>query len=79
MLRMSQVDTGQVPNRRELQFKSIDDLLADVDRLIEAERVGRLKCLGNWTLGQTLGHLATWAEFSYTGIPMQVPWFVRML
>jgi hypothetical protein len=54
-------------------------VLADVDRLIEAERAGRLTRLGNWTLGQTLGHLATWAEFSYTGMPMPIPWFVRVM
>jgi len=75
----SAVDTGKVVGRRELRFESIDQVLADVDRLVEAERSGRLKRLGNWTLGQTLGHLATWVEYSYTGAPLKVPFFIRWM
>jgi hypothetical protein len=60
-----------------LRFESIDQVMADVDRLVEAERAGRLRRLGNWTLGQTLGHLATWAEYSYTGAPLKVPFFIK--
>jgi hypothetical protein len=55
------VDTAKVANRRSLRFESIDHVLAEVDRLAESRRAGRLKRLGNWTLGQALGHLATWA------------------
>src|SRR5215475_3803919 len=71
------VDTGKVTGRRMLRFESIDQMTAEVDRLVEAERAGRLRRLGNWTLGQTLGHLATWAEYAYTGVPLKVPFFVR--
>jgi hypothetical protein len=49
------VDTAKVSGRRLLRFESIDEMMAEVDRLVEAERAGRLKRLGNWTLGQTLG------------------------
>jgi hypothetical protein len=73
------VDTRAIPNRRPLRFSSIDDALADVAHLVEADRHGRLKSLGNWTLGQTLGHLATWADFSYTGPPIKPPWFIKLL
>lgn len=75
----SVVDTGKVAGRRVLHFDSIDQLLAEVDRLVAAERAGRLKRLGNWTLGQTLGHLATWDEFSYTGVPLKPPFFIRWI
>ena len=71
------VDTGTVAGRRVLRFESIDQVLAEVDRLAEAERAGRLKRLGNWTLGQTLGHLAAWAKFGYTGNPLRPPFFIR--
>lgn len=57
------VDTKKVAGRRMLRFESLDQVIADVDRLVEAERAGRLTRLGNWTLGQTLGHLAAWAEY----------------
>lgn len=71
------VDTGKVADRRVLRFESIDQVLAEVDRLVEAERAGRLRRLGNWTLGQTLGHLASWAEYGYTGSPLKVPFFIK--
>jgi hypothetical protein len=71
------VDTRNVPGRRMLRFESIDQALAEVDRLVEAERAGRLKRLGNWTLGQALGHLAGWVEYSYTGTPLKVPFFIK--
>jgi hypothetical protein len=41
------VDTAKVAGRRILRFDSIDPVLAEVDRLVEAERAGRLKRLGN--------------------------------
>ncbi len=53
--------------------------MAEVDRLAEAERGGRLRQLGNWTLGQTLGHLAGWAEYSGIGAPLKVPFFVKWI
>src|SRR5262245_34400382 len=73
------LDTGKVAGQRVLQFESIDQMLAEVDRLVEAERAGRLRRLGNWTLGQTLGHLAAWAEYGYTGAPLKVPFFIRWI
>jgi hypothetical protein len=73
------VDTAKVPGRRALRFETIDQVLADADRLIEAERAGKLRRLGNWSLGQTLGHLGTWVEYSYTGAPLSVPFFIKWL
>ncbi|HZN64612.1 MAG TPA: DUF1569 domain-containing protein [Tepidisphaeraceae bacterium] len=57
------------PARRTLRFDTIDDALAEAERLAAAEREGRLRRAGNWTLGQTLGHLATWASFALEGYP----------
>jgi hypothetical protein len=73
------IDTGKVSGRRILRFESLDQVLGDVDRLVAAERSGRLKQLGNWTLGQALGHLAVWSEFSYTGVPLNPPFFIRWI
>ena len=71
------VDTGKAAGRRTLRFESIDQVMAEVDRLAAAERAGRLRRLGNWTLGQTLAHLAAWVEYGYTGAPLKVPFFIR--
>lgn len=67
--------------RRKLRFESVDDALAEAGRLVEAERAGTLDRLGNWSLGQALGHLATWANFAFDGYPSAVraPWPVRMI
>ena len=73
------VDTSKVTERRHLHFNSIDEVLAEVDRLVAAERAGRLKHVGNWTLGQTLGHLASWAEYGYDGCPLKPPFFIRWI
>jgi hypothetical protein len=63
--------------RRRLHFSTISEALAEVDRLVEAERDGHLTRAGNWTLGQTLGHLATWAEYAFEPCPLKPPFFVR--
>jgi hypothetical protein len=73
------VDTGKVAGRRSLRFETIDQMMAEVDRLVAAERAGQLQRLGNWTLGQVLGHLAAWAEYGYTGVPLKVPFFVKWI
>jgi hypothetical protein len=73
------VNTGKVEGRRTLRFETTDQVMAEVDRLAEAERSGRLRRLGNWTPGQTLNHLASWVEYSYSGAPLKVPFFIRWI
>lgn len=58
--------------RRHLRFETIDDALAEAERLVAAERAGRLDRAGNWSLGQALGHLATWTHFAFDGYPSAV-------
>ena len=67
--------------RRRLRFETIDEAIAEAERLVVAEREGRLDRAGNWTLGQALGHLATWANFALDGYPPEVrtPLAVRMI
>ena len=60
------------PRRRKLRFGTIDDALAEAERLVAAEREGRLARAGTWSLGKTLGHLATWADFAFDGYPAEV-------
>jgi hypothetical protein len=67
------IDTSRVEMHRALRFETIDEALAEIDRLVRAEEAGRLKHVGNWTPGQILGHLATWAEYSFTGAPLKPP------
>ncbi len=74
------IDTKQVKDRRSLRFESSGDVLADVRRCVEAEERGTLRRSGNWTLGQNLGHLASWIEYGYSGYPMAAPsWIIRTI
>ena len=78
-----QIDTKQVTERRSLRFDSIDDCLAEIDRIVAAAQQGDLKALGNWTPGQVMAHLAAWIEYGYDGYPLKAPpffvrWILRM-
>lgn len=73
------IDTSKITDRRRLRFETIDDLLADVDKIVTADQAGGIRRTGNWTTGQALGHLATWLNYAYEGYPMKVPWFIRIL
>lgn len=42
------------PDRRPLRFASMDEIMPEVDRLLAGHRT-----VGNWTLGQICGHLAS--------------------
>lgn len=65
---------------RRLRFSCIDDMLAEIDRIVAAERAGTLKRAGNWTVGQTFGHLAAWINYGWEGYPgRKPPWFVRWI
>ena len=73
------IDTTGLQTRRTLRFETIDELLAEVDRIAEAERAGCLECMGNWKCGQIFGHLATWAGFLYVKAPLKTPWHIRLI
>src|SRR4051812_43042812 len=75
----STIDTAKVTGRRELRFTSIDDALDEADRLVALDRAEKLKCLGNWSCGTVFGHLATWAEFAYTGTPLKPPFVIKLI
>ena len=78
---LTQINTGKVKDRRPLRFSALDEMLADVERIAAAERAGKLRRTGNWTAGQTFGHLATWINFAYDGYPpdMKPPWFIKVI
>src|SRR4051812_37291973 len=67
--------------RRTLRFGTIDEAIAEAERVVAAEHQGCLIQRGNWTAGQALGHLATWANFAFDGYPesIRAPLPVRMI
>jgi hypothetical protein len=70
------VDTKTVQGRRELDFGSLDEVLADAERLVAFPGT---KILGNWPLSQLLTHLATMINGSIDGTSAKAPWFIRLV
>jgi len=73
------INTAKVSDRRRLRYATVDEVLADVDRIVAAEKAGTLRRTGNWTAGQVFGHLATWSDYAYEGYPFRPPWFIRWI
>lgn len=75
------IDTAKITDVRRLRYPSIDDMLADAERIAVADRAGTLRRTGNWTAGQTFGHLATWMEYAFDGFPpdMNPPWIIKTI
>ena len=69
------VDTSKVTGRRTLHFHSLDDILADIERLNQ----GKIRTLGNWTPGRVLKHLSIVMIWSLDGAPVRAPWYVRII
>lgn len=74
------IDTKRQTDRRTLNFPTIDAVLADVDRIVAADRAGTLRCTGNWSAGQAMGHVAAWINYAYDGFPLgPPPFFIRWI
>ncbi len=76
----AEIKTAKIANHRKLRLESVDAALAEIDRIVSAEREGRLQGLGNWTPGQIMSHVAAWIEYGYHGFPMKPPpFFIRWI
>lgn len=71
--------TTERPVRRKLHFDSVAQAIAEGKRIADWERSGKARYAGNWTAGQILNHLGAWAEYAFTGAPLRVPWFIKVL
>ncbi len=81
MSQTSFIDTAKVTDRRTIHFATPADVRADAQRIAAADRAGTLRRTGNWTAGQTFGHLAAWIDYPYDGYPPQLraPWFIKLI
>ena len=69
------IDTSTVKDRRTITFCSLQDVLADAERM----SAGNVKALGNWSAGQIFRHLAKVMDDSIDGSNFKVAWFIRFL
>jgi hypothetical protein len=67
------VKTAKVKGRRRLRFATLDELLAESERLAS----GPVRQLGNWPVGQCFGHLSRAMKMSLEGGPGRAPWWMR--
>ena len=77
------VNTRTVAEFRNLRFSSVDECVAEVQRILAAAEEGRLNSCGNWTPGQIMAHVAAWINYGYDGFPIGRPplivrWFLRL-
>jgi hypothetical protein len=63
--------------RRSLQFTTMRDLLAEIDRVADADASGALGTTGNWTAGQVMQHVGRLIQFSFDGFDFKAPWVLR--
>jgi hypothetical protein len=68
------VNTAKVEGRRQVNYQSLDEILADAERLSS----GPVKTLGNWSPGMIYRHLATAFNGSIDGFPDAFPWYIRV-
>ena len=68
------VDTAKVRGRRPLSFASLDEVVAEAERLVAARDV---EMLGNLSLGQILAHLAIPINGAIDGVKVKGPWVIR--
>src|SRR5437868_5670830 len=68
------VDTAKVEGRRTLHFETLDDILAEVERLNQ----GKIKSIGNWTPGQLLKHLTVPMTWCLDGAHVKASWYIRL-
>lgn len=66
------VNTKSVKEFRAVRLNSAKEVIAEAERIVASERAGTLRITGNWTVGQTFGHIATWIEFALDGYPPDV-------
>jgi hypothetical protein len=70
------VDIKNVSGRRNLRFTSLDEVVADAEKLVSSPDT---KMLGNWPLGRLLTHLANSIDRSIDGSTFKAPWIVRLI
>jgi hypothetical protein len=72
------VNTKRV-STRALRFASLDQALAEAEALAAGDAQGRVRAMGNWSLGQALGHVAWWINAGFDGGYPPPAWIVRVL
>jgi hypothetical protein len=71
--RESKVNTAKASGRRSVRYNSIEDLLADAERLAKSPH----RTIGNWSLGMILKHISDAYKMGLDGAAFMAPWPLR--
>ncbi len=70
------VNTKTVQGRRNLEFSTLDEIVADAEKLVAAKDT---QTLGNWSLSHLLSHLTMTFNSSIDGFQIKAPLFIRLI
>jgi hypothetical protein len=77
------IDTRRVATRRPVYLRTLDELVAEVERLTAAAAAGKVRPLGNWSPAQVFWHIGRLVELSFDGFPFRYrrgpEWISRLL
>ncbi|MBX9792155.1 MAG: DUF1569 domain-containing protein [Pirellulales bacterium] len=69
-----EVDTRRVPGRRDVHYRTMHDVLDDVERIA----AGPYRTVGNWSLAQICAHLSKGLNLALDGNSIPTPWPIRI-
>lgn len=72
------VDT-KTAERRDLDYQSLDEVIADLGRIEASMEAGTLTSTGNWTPGENMEHTGKFLSFAIDGFPSLAPLPVRLM
>lgn len=72
------VNTKQAPHR-DLNFASLDELDAELERIERAREAGTLDTTGNWSAGQIFAHVAEFWRMTFDGFDFKAPLLLRLI
>ncbi len=75
MTTRTKVDTKKVSGRRALRFNTVEEILADAERLAAAPAT----TLGNWSQGQIYRHLGETMNQCIDGLDISPPWYFKII
>lgn len=70
------VNVKTVQGRRDVSFQTMDDIIADAERLVASLTT---RTIGNWSLDKLIMHLAQTVDNSIDGFQLKVPLMIRLI
>lgn len=70
------VNAKTVQGRRDVSFQTMDDIIADAEKLVASTTT---RTIGNWPLGKLIMHLSQTVDNSIDGFQLKAPLMIRLI